>query len=447
MKKDSSPPRLASPDREQVRLLPTDLDALLPLQHPARALWDFLDELDLSDFYARIRARGSEPGRPATDPKLLLALWIFATSEGVGSARRLATLCERDLAYRWLCGGVPVNHRVLSEFRTERSEELDALFTRVLGVLLKEGILKLTRVSHDGVRVRASAGAASFRRRTTLEHCLKMARRRIRETRREAEGRNEKVERKREAARERAAKEKEAAIRRALKEMPKVEAVKARSEKKRAGKEARMKASGEADSKKSERASKRRAPRVSTTDPEARVMKMADGGFRPAYNGQLAVDTESRFIVGVGVTNKGNDYGEVPPMLEDIQRRTGKLPEEYLVDGGFTHHGDLTHAAGLGITVYAGMPKPREGQEHIDPHRPRKGDPPAVAAWRARMGTPEAKEIYKLRASTVETVNADLRCRKGLQQFLVRGLEKVRTSFLLTALSYNVMRALPLVSR
>jgi len=163
MPKDFTKPRILSADRHQFRLLPTTIDELVDINHRVRDVWMWLDSFSLEPFYARIRARGSEPGRPAIDPKILLCLWIFATSEGIGSARQLDRLCERDLVYRWILGGVLVNHHTLSDFRSSYEQELDEMMTEILGVLLNAGVLSLTRISHDGVRVRASAGAASFR--------------------------------------------------------------------------------------------------------------------------------------------------------------------------------------------------------------------------------------------------------------------------------------------
>ena len=411
-----------------MRLLPTSLDDLIPEDHRARELWRWLDSFDLEPFYALILARGSSPGRPSTDPKILLCLWLFATSEGIGSARRIALLCERDLAYRWICGGVSLNHHALSDFRTGFEEELDSLMTEILGVLMHAKVLTLQRVSQDGVRVRASAGAASFRRKRTLQRCLEDAEKHVAQVK--EQGEDESSSEKQKKARERAAQERAERIRKALEELPRAR---------------------EAKTKKKDKAK----TRTSTTDPEARVMKMADGGFRPAYNVQLAVDTESRFIVGVDVTNKGSDYGELRPMYEQIQKRTGRRPREYLVDGGFADHKDITHLTSEGVTVYAPVPIPRRKKGETEEERaeravqrflPSPRDPEAVAAWRIRMGTEAAKETYKERAATVETVNGDLRRHRGLTHIPVRGQAKARCVALLGALTYNLLRAMKVLS-
>jgi len=399
------------PDRYQVRFTPTNLDSLIEPDHSARAIWAVVEKLDLSKFEATILARGDNAGRPAIDPHILIALWLYATSDGVGSAREIERLCEEHHAYRWICGGVHVNHHTLSDFRVDHQEALDDLFTQILGVLTHQGLVDLKRVAQDGMKVRASAGAASFRREKSLNRCLEEARQQVQEVAREAQA-GEDVSARRQAAQERAAKERLQRVERALAELPKVREAKAEQDKDKA--------------------------RVSTTDPEARVMKMGDGGFRPAYNTQFATDTKTRVIVGVEVTNAGNDQGQMPPMLQNVRERTGQRPAEYLVDGGFAKKESIEEMTQEGVTVYAPVQKPRK--EGVDPHQPKPGDSPAVAEWRQRMGTAEAKEIYKERAATAETTNADLRCNRALDRLLVRGLPKVRCVVLWAALTYNILK-------
>jgi hypothetical protein len=187
----------------------------------------------------------------------------------------------------------------------------------------------------------------------------------------------------------------------------------------------------------------RETARVSTTDPEARVMKMADGGFRPAYNTQFAVDTETQIVVGVDLDNRGTDQGQLVPMLEQLEARYGRRPAESLVDGGFVALDQIEKAAAEGTTVYAPVAKPKDSQR--DPYTPLPSDAPAVAQWRERMGTEEAKQVYKLRAATCECVNAISRNR-GLQQFRVRGRQKVRAVALWFAIAHNMMRSRSLVA-
>jgi transposase len=385
-----------------------------------RSIWAFVEGLDLSAFEAEIGARGSEPGRPAIDPRILLSLWLFATSEGVGSARLVATLCGRDAPYQWICGGVPVSHKTLSDFRTKHGEKVDDLLTQVLAALMKHGVVKLKRVAQDGMRVRASAGAASFRRKTKLRQCLDEAREqvaRLREELKDDKGASSNRER---AAKERAARERQDKVKAALTEMKQAEEARAR--------ELRRSPS---------RVSKRGEVRISTTDAECRVMKMADGGYRPAYNVQLATDAASGCIVGVMVTNHGNDQPHVEPMLDDIERRTGEIPREYLVDGGFASLRNIEVLSNRGARPYAPVPNRLE-----DPHKPLASDPPAVGRWRKRMGRESAKRVYAQRAAVAERVNADLRVHRGLDRFTVRGLAKVNAVVLITALTFNVLRAI-----
>jgi len=413
----SGAPRVSSPNRSQLLLQPTDLERIISDDHPARGVWDLVEHLDLSSYYDEIAARGSEPGRPATDPRVLLALWIFANSEGVGSARLLERLCERDAPYQWICGGVSVNHHTLSDFRTGHGAKIDALLTQTLAALMKQGVVVLRRVAQDGTKIRASASAASFRRRQSLERCLEEAREQVRKLKRELADDGGASTRRERAARERAAVERQAAIEAALEEIPKLEEKRAATEQ-RGGKQRKTEI------------------RASTTDADCRVMKMADGGFRPAYNVQLATDA-SGYVVGVDVTNNGTDQPHVAPMLDDIKRRTAKAPEEYLVDGGFVTFKNIEVLAERGATVYAPVPKPKN--ENIDRYEPKRSDSPPVAAWRRRMNTEDAKCVYRQRAMLAERTNADLKAHRGLDRLNVRGLAKVKAVVLLAVLSFNLM--------
>jgi transposase len=404
--------RVVTADRSQIELRPYDLDGLIGQSHPARRVWAFVEQLDLRKFYDPIRARVNEPGRAATDPKVLLALWLYATVNGVGSARELDRLCQEHRAYQWLRGGVAVNYHTLSDFRCERGAAFDDLLTQMLAVLAEQGLIKLRRVSQDGTRVRASAGAGSFRRRERLDHFLEQARQQV-EAAKQSAADPTLPERKRKA-RARATRERQERIECALRELEKLKV-------QRAAQTGGKKAKGE--------------PRASTTDPEARKMKMGDGGFRPAYNVQFAADTESQFIVGVGITNAGSDQAEATPMIDQVEQRTGKHPEEYLVDGGFTSKDNVTAVTAKGITLYG----PVVERGDTDPHQPQPQDSPAVAAWRLRMATPEAQAIYQDRAATIERVNADTKTHRSLNRFLVRGISKVLSVALLNAITFNMV--------
>lgn len=407
-------PRLETANRSQIELTPTDLEALLPPGHAARLVWRFVEGLDVRGFYARIAAREGHAGRPAIDPKILLALWLYAISDGVGSARELDRLCYAHDAYRWLRGGVSVNYHTLSDFRVQHGAALNELLTQSIAVLLNRRVITLRRVAQDGMRVRASAGASSFRRRESLQECLRQARKQVERTARQVDGDSPSREA---AAVARAARELEARVAEALATLPAVEAVKARSKSKT-------------------------QPRVSTTDPDARVMKMGDGGFRPAYNVEFATDVDGRAIVGVSVTNVGSDAGQLVPMLEQLEVRTGHRPDEYLADTGFAQGEELDESAARGVTVYAPPQKSKNGRA---PEEPCRGDSPAEAEWRARMATAEAKAIYKDRAATAEWSNAQTRCHRALDQFVVRGLGKVTCWAVWVALAHNMLRTMGIV--
>ena len=412
--------RVVRPVRNQIRFLMQDLDGTLPEDHQARAIWEFLDRLDLSVFYASIQAVEGGPGRPASDPQVLLAIWVYATVEGVGSARKLDRLCREHDAFRWLCGGVPVDYHLLSDFRVEHQEALNELLTQIVATLMAENLVTLKEVAQDGVRVRASAGRGSFRRKARLEECLEAAQARIEGLAQEREHPDPGVTRRERAARERVAQVRADRVEEALRQLPEVQAVKER-QKRHAGKK---------------RAAEVTEARVSTIDPDARVMKMPGGDFRPAYNVQFATDVDSQVIVGVGVINRGTDQGEGLVMEEQVAQRTGQHPGAYLLDGGFVDLKDIEALEGRGVRVYA-PPKKRERGRQVT-RKP--GAKPGVTAWRERMETEEGQAIYRHRASTAECVNAQFRVKYGVQRFTVRGVTNVTAVALLVAVTHNLLR-------
>ena len=419
-------PRVLVPVRNQLELRPIDLEATLGPEHPARSVWAFVERLDLSTLYEAIGSRDGGGGRPAIDPRILVTLWLYATIDGVGSARAVARLCAQHDAYRWICGGVSVNHHTLSDFRVGQVEFLDALLGQGVAVLMHKGLVELNRVAQDGMRVRASAGAASFRRRSTLQDCLKAARTQVERLRQELGEDPGSCTRAQQAARERARQEREQRLDKALEELERLE------KKKKKPKPKKPDETEEAHAKRTE-------ARASSTDPEARVMKMADGGFRPAYNVQFCTDTETQVIVGVDVNNIGSDMGQLTPMLEQLEARYGQLPGEALVDGGYANTECIARAHARGVAVYAPVSKPKDPGR--DPYAPRPTDSAGVAQWRERMGTEAAKQIYPERAATAECVNAIAR-QRGLQRFAVRGQRKVLAVALWYAVAHNLMRAL-----
>jgi len=411
--------RVKRPQRDQIQWRDAALDQMIPKDHRVRAVWAYVDSLDLTPLYGKIRAVEGGVGRDAVDPKILMALWMFAIIEGISSARHLARLCERDLPYLWICGEVGVNYHLLSDFRTDHGGFLDELLTDTIATLLHQNIVTLETVAQDGMRVRAHAGSGSFRRRKSLEDCRQEAAAQVQKLREEnaEDSASDASNARRRAAAQRAAAEREQRVEAALKNLAELQQQK----------EQRKKGSGE-------------EARCSTTDPEARNMKMGDGGFRPAYNVQFATDGDTRMIVSVDVTNNGSDGGQMAPMHETVSQEYGKAPGHYVVDGGFATNEDITQVEKSGSQVAAPMThEDRIAKRGGDPHERRARDTDEMAAFRQRMATAEAKAILKQRPSIAEFPNAECRNR-GLHQFRVRGLEKVRTVSLWYALVFNFMR-------
>jgi transposase len=425
-------PRLRQAERRQVSLRPISLEDLLPPDHRARFVWAFAERLDLSGLYGAIKAVEGHPGHPPADPRILLALWLYATVEGVGSARELDRLCREHIGFEWLCGGVGMNHTTLAQFRVAHGAVLERLLTDSFAAMLRTGHASLARVAQDGMRVRAAAGAASFRRPASLERCRAEAAAEVARLRTELEADPGTLSRRQAAARRRAAADRERRVAAAL----------AVAEQLAAKRQADQRPPDEdPPGPKDGAAGKGTAkpppePRVSTTDAEARVMKMPDGGFRPAFNLGFASDPRSSMIAAVTLDNSGSDKGQLRPMSERLAAVYGQRPGEHLVDGGFAKLADIEALAAAGVAVFAPVPKPRDAAR--DPHAPRQGDGPGVAAWRRRMGSEAAKAVYKERAATAECVNAQCRNR-GLLRFLVRGLEKARTVGLWHALAHNMV--------
>jgi transposase len=400
------------------------LDQLLPPEHTARVVWAYVERLDLSPWLQAIQAVAGRPGRDANDPRVFLALWLLATLDGVGSARALDRLCREHLAYQWLCGGLSVNYHSLADFRTTQVAALDQLLTDSAATLMHEGLVSLHCVAQDGMKVRASAGAASFRREGTLRACLEEAAEQVRVLRPQVDEDVGAVNRRQQAARQRAAQERQERLEHALQEREKLLQLRLQQHKEKG-----LKFTPE-------------ELRASTTDPEARRMKMSDGGTRPAYNVQFATTTDSGVIVGARVTNSGGDGGQLAPMIDELQQRYGQTPSAALVDGGFTTLEDIERVhRDHGVQVYGPIKDEAKKQAAgKDPFQPLPKDGPGVASWRVRMGTAAAQLLYRERASTAEWVNAGARNR-GLYQVRVRGLQKVLAVVLWQALAHNLLRA------
>lgn len=418
--KDRPAARVDSPDRSLVAN-PKTIDELIPPDHKARLVWTLIEDLDLTLLYQEIKSVEGHAGRPAIDPRILVALWLYATDEHIASAHELARRCLDCDPYKWICGGISVNYHTLSDFRAQHPEWLREQVVTNVAVMRSEGLASLDTLGQDGMRVRANAGSDSFKRAEKLSQQLEEAQQRWEQLQGEFEQTQQRSPRER-AAQERAARERIERIQQAQKE---VEQVAKQREK-------RKKGDGE-------------TARASTTDPEARRMKMGDGGYRPAYNVELATDLDSLVIVGVDVANAGTDSGQMEPMVQRIEAEQEPLRRdaEYYIDGGFATTDDIQSVGERGVTLFApvkvGARQKREGSSQ---YARRQGDKEHVATWRKRMGTPVAQEKYKQRSKT-EFPNATCRNR-GLHQFLVRGLEKVKTVVMWYVLIHNLFRMVAL---
>jgi len=476
-------PRLQAVNRQQMVWRTVNVEQLIEEDHPARAIWELVGKLDLSSFYKGIGAVEGVAGRPTLDPQLLISLWIYAYSEGVSSAREIARLCEFDPAYQWLTGLQPVNYHSLSDFRVGHREALDELFTEVLGLLSAEGLVSLQRVMHDGTKIKAYAGVDTFRREEKIRAHLEMARQQVKEM---GDPQNEELSQRVVKARQRAARERQERLERAEKELRE------------------LRAHGSS-------AEAQQEARVSETDPEARIMKQGGGGYAPAYNVQLSTDAARVIIVGVGVSQSASDWGQLGAAMDRIQENLGRLPEQVVVDGGFTSRETILDMDQRGVdfigamadtTVQAASQFARRGIEaafrpeafayhpesntytcpagkvlnYERKHREmgvthyyyrasadhcgncefkksccpantnagrmvlRAEEAPAVAAFRAKMATEEAKQIYRQRGAVAEFPNAWIKTKIGLRQFRLRGLAKVTMETLWACLTYNIQQ-------
>lgn len=421
--------RLRKPERRQLAMVVQCADDLVGALHPVRTVMAVVEKLDVSGFCEPIRAREGIAGRDATDPRLLVGLWLYACVRGIGSARELARRCQESAPFRWMCGGVGVNHRLLSEFRTDQADALDELFTQVLVTLVDKDLVRVSRISQDGVRVRVSAGSNSFRREERLQQLLEQAQQQVLELRKQLESpaQSAAVTARQKAARKRAVESRQQRLEQAIAQLPELKKKQAEAAQ-RAGK-------GKCGDQ-----IRARQPRVSTTDAATRVMKMANGGYSPAVNVQLATDTESRAILGVAVSNESSDSaGLSEPMRQQVEQRTGGKVEQHLVDGGYLRMEDIVQAHQQGVELFV-PPKPaRNPQNRGHELEPKPSDSEAIRAWKQRMAGEEGQKIYQQRAATSETVNADLRSYRGLAPLTVRGLNKITCVTLWCALAYNVM--------
>jgi transposase len=420
--------RVNRADRRQPGFELVDLETLVADDHRVRSVWSFVEALDLGMFYERIRARGETPGRPASDPRILLALWLYATLDGIGSARAVARLCEYHVIYRWICGGVGINHSLLSAFRIEGGEFLDQLMSRTLATLIEEGLLDRDEVITDGTKVRASASRTSMRRKPRIEQIEAEVARRIATLKQEIDDDPGQVERRRKSRQHAAAQERAKRVKAALDKFTKRETERSARTKTHPGAAAKDVLA---------------EPRVSVSDPDARLMRMADGAVRPCYNVQVA--TASGFIVAITPTDRRNDRGLAPEMVAEVERRCGVSPRRLLADIGAMTESDIVGFAQTHPEMQVFAP-PKTCAPNAKPAsraryaRKLASQPECLKTWRARMESAEGKSVYKRRSNTEHAHAGMKNC--GFGRMLVRGLEKVRTVCLLHAIAYNLSLAI-----
>jgi transposase len=413
-------PRLRTPTRNQIEIHTSSLDQLISEDHLVRQVWKYVERLDLAKILNRIKATEGHAGRSATDPKILVTLWLYATIEGIGSARIIGRYCKEHLAFQWICGGIEIDRKTISDFRTENGEIFDDFLAQGVAVLIKADIVKLEEVAQDSMKVRASAGKHTFRREKTLKELYQLAKEHVTKLKQELEDDSTKSLTRQQAAKKRAAEEKLNRLDAALKEMKvyrgQIDHNKTKHKKKKLSAEERAEI------------------RVSTTDPEARNMKMAGGDFRPAYSLQYAIDVDTGYIVGSNVVNAGTDGGQILPMFESIKGRYKTIPKRYLADGGFKNKTDITALFECGCEAYIPLPRNKKlGQPLLDPK-----ESEAVIEWQKRMCKEESKKIYHRRASSIEWFNAGVR-RRGLYQLILRGIENVKIIASMHAVVHNML--------
>ena len=424
---DRGKARVVGPDRSQLRWDLIDIEGLLAGDHRARMVWAFVEGLNLAPLYELIGSREGEAGRPPADPAVVLALWLYASLEGVGSARELARLCERDAAYRWLCGGVAVNHHGLADFRVAHGEFLDGLLSESIAAMVVEGLVDLDEVTVDGTKVKASAGKGSFAGENKIARVERLAAERVARLRAEIEADPGASTRRRRAAEERAADDIAERAQRARAALDRLKAEKAERAKRHAKEEA-----------------KKGEPKASLTDPDARRMRFADGSVKAGYNVHLAASATG-MVVSVMATDRRNDAGMAVPMVDDIKRRYGRGPKRLLVDTNYAPADDIVALAsreGDGVLVYAPPPEERADVKPETLKRratERAKEAPALKDWRQRMDTAQGQSIYRSR-KRIELVNAHMKNR-GFERLNLRGLLKAKIVALWHALAHNILVA------
>jgi transposase len=470
-------PLIRHVNRQQMSWRAVDVERLVDEDHPARAIWELVGRLDLDRFYETIESSAEEGGRPAFDPQLLISLWVYAYSQGIGSAREVARRCGYDPAFQWLAGLQEVNYHTLADFRVEKQKELDELFTQVLAALSKEGLIPLEQVVQDGTKIKAQASTRSYRHEGTIREHWERARRRVAEM---GDPRNEEMNAKAQQARERARREQQERLESALEEVQQLQAGKS-------GEKAKSQV------------------RVSTSDPQARVMKQSDGGLALSYNAQICADAAHGLIVSAAITQEANDSAQLLPAADRLEERLGKKPQQMMADGGYTTRDNIEKIAARGIDLLGSLEKTESGAtapQRLVPsafvyepvsnryrcpegrwlrpqgrRRQRGGaiahfyearfsdcqsclrkpeccpenqsqgrgllrweESAPVRAFREKMATAEAQAQYRRRGQVIEFCHAWIKSKLGLRQFHVRGLAKVATELLWACFTYNLQQ-------
>jgi transposase len=423
--------RIRRAERGQPGFELVDLESLVVDDHPVRAVWSFVEGLDLGWFYDRIKARGETAGRPATDPRILLALWLYATVDGIGSARALDRLCVHHSVYRWICGGVGVNHTMLSAFRIDNGDFLDRLLTQSLAALMAEGLVTLDEVMTDGTKVRAAASRSSMRRVERLTELEAQARERVAGLRRELDADPAASERRQLSRRLSGAQDRERRVAAALAKRP------------AAAEGEDRQAEGDEPPPGANRKKDRQQARVSTTDPDAQLMRMADGAVRVAYNVQ--VTSACGFVVAIEPVERRNDRGLAPAMVAQVERRCGKPPSRLLADIGAMTAADIVGFAGTHPVMEVFSPPPAckatsKPESKARYERNRAAEPQCLKDWRTRMDSVDGQAVYKRRSNT-EHVHGRMKNR-GFGRMVVRGLRKVHVICLLHAITHNMIWAI-----
>jgi len=410
--------RLETVERDQIEFQQSSLNELLSTDHLARQVWDYVEGLDLGVLYGRVRTTVQSSGRPAIDPAILMSLWLYATLDGVGSARLLDRLCRSEAAYRWLCGRVSVNYHTLSDFRSNAGPVLDELLARSIAGLIESGLVNVQMVAVDGLRVRASAGSGSFHSGERLEELYAAAKEAVEQLQAEVEEDHASAERRTKARRKAVAEDRLGRLEEARRAHAEIEERRRERDREQRRKKPRN----------------NKPARASTSDPQARVMKMSDGGYRPAYNLQITTAVQGAHIIEVEVTQQGTDYGLLDPACDEVERRYGVKPRQALVDGGYYSKADIEALHAKKIELFCPLPN----NSKADPAAPRRDDGPGVLAWRQRMASERGQAIYKRRFPT-ERPHAHMR-NHGLQQLLVRGVDKVKAVVLWHVHAFNFLQ-------